>query len=295
MIRAAISSIFLLAALLQTYAAGNLEKTISQLLSQYDATIGVAVITSNDTLEINCNRTYPLASVMKFPQALAACDAMQEKGTPLDSIITLTKSDLHENTYSPIKELFPEGSEMTIDSLLFYSIALSDNNACDKIFSTFISPENTEKFLHKAGFNSFEVSVTENDMHHNPSAINGNSATPTDVAALFQRFANGKMLSGEYFHSVWNALVNCQTGTSQLKKPLPAGSIILHKTGTGFRDGNGRITAQNDAGWIRLPDGIEYSIAVFITDSAESDTTNSAIIAGISGIVCDYLNAHLPK
>ena len=295
MIRAAISSIFLLAALLQTYAAGNLEKTISQLLSQYDATIGVAVITSNDTLEINCNRTYPLASVMKFPQALAACDAMQEKGTPLDSIITLTKSDLHENTYSPIKELFPEGSEMTIDSLLFYSIALSDNNACDKIFSTFISPAATEEYLRKSGFESFTVSVTEDDMHRNPSAINSNSATPTDVAALFQRFADGKMLSGEYFRSVWNALVNCQTGTDQLKKPLPAGSIILHKTGTGFRDGNGRITAQNDAGWIRLPDGTEYSIAVFITGSAESDTTNSAIIAGISGIVCDYFNAHLPK
>ena len=284
MMRAAITIILLSAALTQISAADSLKQNIREFISQYDATVGVAVITDGDTTEINCGRTYPLASVMKFPQALAACDAMQEKGTPLDSIISLTKFDLHENTYSPIKELFPEGTEMPIDSLLFYSIAKSDNNACDKIFSTFISPAATEEYLRKSGFESFTVSVTEDDMHRNPSAINSNSATPTDVAALFQRFADGKMLSGEYFRSVWNALVNCQ-----------AGSIILHKTGTGFRDGNGRITAQNDAGWIRLPDGTEYSIAVFITGSAESDTTNSAIIAGISGIVCDYFNAHLPK
>lgn len=295
MMRAAITIILLSAALTQISAADSLKQNIREFISQYDATVGVAVITDGDTTEINCGRTYPLASVMKFPQALAACDAMQEKGTPLDSIISLTKSDLHGNTYSPLRELYPKGTNLTIDSLLFYSIALSDNNACDKIFSTFISPAATEEYLRKSGFESFTVSVTEDDMHRNPSAINSNSATPTDVAALFQRFADGKMLSGEYFRSVWNALVNCQTGTDQLKKPLPAGSIILHKTGTGFRDGNGRITAQNDAGWIRLPDGTEYSIAVFITGSAESDTTNSAIIAGITRIVCDYFNAHLPK
>lgn len=290
-----IIALLLSAVFSQAHSADSLENAIRRFAGQYDATVGVAVIAGGDTTEINCGHAYPLASVMKFPQALAACDAMQEKGTPLDSIISLTKSDLHGNTYSPLRELYPKGTNLTIDSLLFYSIALSDNNACDKIFSTFISPAATEEYLRKSGFESFTVSVTEDDMHRNPSAINSNSATPTDVAALFQRFADGKMLSGEYFRSVWNALVNCQTGTDQLKKPLPAGSIILHKTGTGFRDGNGRITAQNDAGWIRLPDGTEYSIAVFITGSAESDTTNSTIIAGISGIVCDYFNAHLPK
>lgn len=293
--RAAITIILLSAALTQISAADSLKQNIREFISQYDATVGVAVIAGGDTTEINCGHAYPLASVMKFPQALAACDAMQEKGIPLDSTITLTKSDLHENTYSPLRELYPDGTSLTIDSLLHFSIAKSDNNACDKIFSTFVSPAATEEYLRKSGFGSFTVSVTEDDMHRDPSAINGNSATPTDVAALFYRFAKGKMLSGEYFRSVWNALENCQTGTDQLKKPLPAGSIILHKTGTGFRDGSGRITAQNDAGWIRLPDGTEYSIAVFITGSAESDTTNSAIIAGISGIVCNYFNAHLPK
>ena len=98
MMRAAITIILLSAALTQISAADSLKQNIREFISQYDATVGVAVITDGDTTEINCGRTYPLASVMKFPQALAACDAMQEKGTPLDSIISLTKSDLHGNT-----------------------------------------------------------------------------------------------------------------------------------------------------------------------------------------------------
>ena len=282
-------TVLLSAAFIHINAVDRLKASVEQFISRYDAEIGVAVITGNDTVEINCNRTYPLASVVKFPQALAACDMMQKNGTPLDSVITITKADLHENTYSPMRLLHPEGTETTIDSLLYYSIALSDNNACDKIFSTFVSPEATEEYLRKSGFESFTVSVTEEDMHRDPSAINGNSATPTDAAALFLRFAEGKMLSEEYFRSVWNALENCQTGVGQLKKPLPEGSVILHKTGTGFRNGNGRISAQNDAGYIRLPDGTEYAIAVLITNSAESDSVNSSIIAGISEIVSAYL------
>ena len=282
-------TVLLSAAFIHINAADRLKASVEQFISRYDAEIGVAVITGNDTVEINCNRTYPLASVVKFPQALAACDMMQKNGTPLDSVITITKADLHENTYSPMRLLHPEGTETTIDSLLYYSIALSDNNACDKIFNLFASPSETQKYLHEAGLNSFTVSATENDMHLQPSSISQNSASPTDAAMLFKLFADKKLISGKYFNSVLNALKECKTGQDQLRKNLPAGSEILHKTGTGFRNGNGRISAQNDAGYIRLPDGTEYAIAVLITNSAESDSVNSSIIAGISEIVSAYL------
>lgn len=288
MIRHIATIVTLSAAFFHVCAADSLFAEINKFVSGFDATVGVAVITATDTIEINCDRTYPLASVMKFPQALAACEVMQENGISVDSVVTMTKSDLHENTYSPICQIFPGGVSLTIDSLFSFSIAQSDNNACDKIFSMLISPSETESYLHGLGYRSFAIAVTEDDMHRNPYTIRANSASPVDVAALFKKFADGQLISGEYYKSVRNALKNCQTGIDQLHKPLAADDIILHKTGTGFRGKDGRITAQNDAGWICLSDGTEYAIAVMITDSAEDDATNSAIIAGVSGIVRDY-------
>ena len=46
--------------------------------------------------------------------------------------------------------------------------------------------------------------------------------------------------------------------------------------------------ADNDIGFVRLPDGREYSIAVFVMDSREDDRTNAAVIARISRLVYDY-------
>ncbi|MFR6429750.1 MAG: class A beta-lactamase, partial [Parabacteroides merdae] len=44
----------------------------------------------------------------------------------------------------------------------------------------------------------------------------------------------------------------------------------------------------NDIGFVLLPDGRTYSIAVFVKDSEESFAENSKIIADISRIVYEY-------
>ena len=51
------------------------------------------------------------------------------------------------------------------------------------------------------------------------------------------------------------------------------------------RSPEGVKTGDNDAGVITLPDGRRCYLAVFIKDSAESDTVNAATIAGITKII----------
>lgn len=64
---------------------------------------------------------------------------------------------------------------------------------------------------------------------------------------------------------------------------------IGHKTGTGDRNDKEQQVACNDIGFVLLPDGHAYSIAVFVKDSAENNQENSKIIADISRIVYEYI------
>ena len=66
------------------------------------------------------------------------------------------------------------------------------------------------------------------------------------------------------------------------------GVTLGHKTGTSDRDALGRAIGTNDVGFVLLPDGRRYVIAVFVKDSHESDEANEALIADISRIVYEH-------
>ena len=81
-----------------------------------------------------------------------------------------------------------------------------------------------------------------------------------------------------------------RTGLDRLAFPiLPTNALIGHKTGTGFPTPEGRISAVNDCGYVNLPNGTRYSIAVFVADSNYDIATTSAIIAEVSKIVLEGL------
>lgn len=61
------------------------------------------------------------------------------------------------------------------------------------------------------------------------------------------------------------------TGKDKLKAGLPPAIVLGHKTGSSDRDESGLKAGDNDMGFVRLPDGSRYSIAVFVKDSKEDD------------------------
>ena len=72
---------------------------------------------------------------------------------------------------------------------------------------------------------------------------------------------------------------------AKLPAPLKeSGAVIGHKTGSGYRLPDGRLSACNDIGFVTLPDGRTYFIAVFIKDSALTDAENDRLITDISAI-----------
>lgn len=276
--------------------AGELEIAVKEYIADFPAEVGVAVIIdSKDTVTVNSTMAYPLASVVKFPQAVAALGKMEEEGIPLDSLLVIAPADLHANTYSPMRDAFPDATRMTIADLFHYSIALSDNNACDKIFSAVISPMECDRYIRQIGIAGVQVAVTEEDMHADIQSTYSNAATPLAIASLFDRLATGMLLGDDSRTFLLNTLAGCRTGADKLPKPLSGKDCLLcHKTGNAPKNAKGEIIADNDAGLVFLPCGRHYAIAVFVKDSRADSGSNAALIAGISSLVYEFVTAWKP-
>lgn len=66
--------------------------------------------------------------------------------------------------------------------------------------------------------------------------------------------------------------------------------VIGHKTGTGDRNSQGRIIGINDVGYVHLPDGRRYTVAVFVADSAEDAPATARMIADLSAIIYRHIS-----
>lgn len=275
----------------------HLEKTLAQFVSDKDATIGIAVIIDNsDTVSVNGNRQFPMLSVYKFPIALAYADFCHSTGLKLNRPIRITKEDLHLGTYSPMTEKILTSSRLSTDSismpsirLLEYMLQQSDNNASDIILRSIGGPAAVGSFLSLADISGINVMNYENEMHIDTSLCYSNSSSPLAMAALLDHF--DRKSNDSISLEIKRIMESCQTGTERLPKPMPqANAIIGHKTGTGFTLPDGRLMAVNDAGYVHLPDGRHYSIAVFIENSALTMPDTEALIAEISQLVLTATN-----
>ena len=148
----------------------SLQPRISDFLKNKKATVGVSVLTEKgDTILYNNNLRYPLLSVFKYHVALAVLDKMEHAGTPLDSILHISSSQLQKNTYSPLRDKYPnQDISISLRDLLKYSVSLSDNNACDILIDYAGGISKVDSYIRKLGIKNFHLSETENTMYQEP-------------------------------------------------------------------------------------------------------------------------------
>jgi len=269
----------------------SLRRKISEIISSYDAVTGIAVInlSTNDTLTINGNEKFPMQSVYKFPLALAVLNQVDNGKFSLDEKILIKKSDLLENTWSPLRDKYPRGNiYLTPDELLTYTVSQSDNNACDILFRLMGGTGEVHKYIHSLGIKDISIAATEEEMHRDWDTQFTNWCKPYAMALLFKNFREGKILSEKLNNYLWDKLVDTPTGLKRIKGLLPDGTIVAHKTGTFFTNEEGITSAINDAGIIILRDGNEIVIVVFVSNSREDFDTNEKIIAEVSKAVWDF-------
>lgn len=266
----------------------NLQKELERYVGDKDAAIGIAVIINDrDTISISGDRHFPMLSVYKFPIALAYAewDNISSVNSP-DSIL-VRKEDMHPDTYSPMRDEFEieDSSRVALTDVMAYALQKSDNNASDLLIKQAGGIKNIQMALRHIGADGINVVSTEDEMHQDNSLCYQNSSTPKAMASLMNYFEKGYP-DNKVSLNIRRYMETCTTGLDRLPKPLlNTGAVIGHKTGTGFILPDGRLMAVNDAGYVILPDGNSYSIAVFIENSGYSMPETEAIIAEISEIV----------
>ncbi len=271
----------------------SLKKEIIQITKGKNATVAVSVLDfeTNKSINVNGDEKLPMLSVFKFHIALAVLDLVDQEKLNLDQKIFIKKSELLENTWSPIREKYPNGDiEMPLSELIKYTVAQSDNNGCDILLRLIGGTETVQNFINSKGIKNFQIQANEEEMHQSFKVMYANFTTTSSANNLLKKFYDGKVISKSATDFLMKIMIETTTGTNKILALLPKGTEVAHKTGSSGKDNKGLTIAENDIAIITLPNGKHYAISVFVSDSMENSETNTKMIADISKIVFDYFS-----
>jgi len=293
--RSFLLSLFLFTSVFNSAQFNQQRAKIENIISKADGKVGVAVIDlqTHDTLTVNGHEHFPMQSVYKFPLAIAVLHRIDEGKLKLNQKIKIKKSDLLPNTWSLLRVKYPTGNvKLPIDEIIKFTVSQSDNNGCDILFRLLGGTTVVDKFIKKVGISGMSVVYTEEEMHKAWTAQYSNYSTPLAMGELLYKFAKGNILSKSNRDYLMEVMISTTTGTGRIKGLLPDGTIAAHKTGSSGTNEVGLTSATNDAGIVTLPDGKQFAIVVFVSDSKDEDNVRDGIIANITKIIWDGYTAH---
>ncbi|SFH82768.1 class A beta-lactamase, subclass A2 [Halpernia frigidisoli] len=271
----------------------DLESQINKIIAGKNATVGVSILGIDKPFVLNMNgeKHLPMQSVFKFHIALAVLNLVDEGKLDLIQKILVKKTDLLENTWSPIREKYPNGNvELTLAEIIKYTVAQSDNNGCDILLKLIGGTKTVQGFINSKGVKDFQIKFNEEEMHQDWKAQYENYSSTNSIVKLLKDFHGGKIVSKSSTDFLMKIMIGTSTGTNKLIAFLPENIIIAHKTGSSGKNNAGITGAENDMGIVTLPNGNHYAICVFVSNSKETEEVNCKMIADISKLTFDHFN-----
>ena len=266
--------------------AQTLQDKVNRVVSESRADVGVAISTlsGDERATFQADKPFPMLSVYKFPVVLAFLHEVDRGHFGLDDTLWIKPSYLPPGTHSPLRDKYPGGQvHVSLREIVSDTLVLSDNNGCDILLRLLGGPERVDKYLEQAGITGMTIGATEAEMHRNRENVFKNRATPDSSNQLLRLFYEKKLLKPETQAFLWKLMQDSLTGPGRLRAPLPAGTVLIHKTGTGDPSATDGITV-NDVGILLLPDGKPVFISVFITRSPDAILETEKMIAALSQV-----------
>lgn len=276
----------------QAQTKNALTQHILKRIASEKAEVGVAISSEDGrtTVFINGDKHFPMQSVFKLPLAFYVLSEIDKGNFSLEDKIKISQEELLPNTWSPIREKYPEGTEMSLRNLLKYTVAQSDNNGADILLKMIGGPAKVEEYIHATGIQEMAIKHNEEEMHQDWQTQFNNWTSPKAANALLRKFyINDQHFLGKTaYRFIWKILQETQTGTEKIKGDLPRGTVVAHKTGHSGANEKGITAADNDIGVVTLPHGAHFFISVFITNSSEDAETHQELTADIAKLAWDY-------
>jgi beta-lactamase class A len=274
-----------------TEAYHSLFTDLQNYCQQYSAKIGIGYknLKTGETLFLHNDKVYPTMSVYKFHLALYILHLVDQKRLTIDTIIHIKRSELSQNTWSPmLKDKKGNEIALSVKELIEYSVGKSDNNACDILFELAGGPAKVHEYFGKLGIKKMGIHATEKEMHDNPASMFTNFTNPAAAIEVLTRFHAGTLLSKNSNDILFSIMRNSENPSTRIKAGLPASAKLAHKTGTGDIVDN-KIFAVNDIGIVECENSNQYAICVFVHQAAMKEYEQcDAIIAEISRKIYNY-------
>ncbi|KAB1231496.1 CGA/CIA family class A beta-lactamase [Chryseobacterium viscerum] len=285
--------LFLLISAFSFAQTSILEQKINSILKNKKATVGVSVLGFENGFKYdkNADKKLPMQSVFKFHIAAAVLNAVDQGKLSLDQKIVLNKSNLLENTWSPLRDKYPEGSAgIPLSEVIEYTVAKSDNNGCDILLKLLGGTQTVQKFMDSKGVKGFQIKYNEEAMHKDWNVQYENYSTTKSAVDVLKKFYDGKLLSKKSTDYLMKVMWSTSTGLNKMVEQLPKNTPVARKTGASGKNKAGLTGAENEIGIVTLPNGKHYALTVFVSNSMETDAVNCRMISDISKEVWQYFN-----
>ena len=255
----------------------------------FDVGVAISYIEQGIEHQINADRPYHLASVVKVPIMVEAFRQIEVEGTlSLDERVGLR--DGFKLSGTGILKFLDEGLSPTVRDLITLMIIISDNTATDTLLERLGGPLRVDSTMKSLGLRDIHTKMTirqahwDRGMRREPlvdpreaakarremqlvyesacftASPEGNSASPGAMNDLLCRIFGGEIWSRGACEAMMDVMYK-QQRNMRIPSKLPRGALVAHKTGT--------ITgAANDAGIIEIGEGNHCALTVFVRDEA---------------------------
>jgi beta-lactamase class A len=284
-------SFLLTAPLLSFSQKEKFQKQIDQIIKSSSGIVGFAVmgLESGEEYVVNGSHKFPMQSVFKFPLAMAVLDQVDQGKLRLDQKIHVAKADLLPNTWSPLRDKYPDGEvDIALSEIVALTVSLSDNNGCDILFRLLGGPGQVDKYMKGLLVDGIAIVATEAEMSRHWDVQFTNWCTPSAMLRLLEVFYSGKKLSPTSHAFLMKVLVETTTAPNRLRGMLPKETVVAHKTGTSGANDRGIAAATNDVGIITLPNGKHLAIVAFVSNSNQRTEDRDLVIARLTKSAFDY-------
>lgn len=269
-----------------------LRTQIEQIATAAKGRVGVAAVLleTGDSVSIDPVGHFPMQSVYKLPIGMAVMKQVDAGKIQLDQKVRISKEEFIGRTHhTPIRDLYPDGIELSVSDLMGWMLKESDGTASDMLMALAGGPSVIQAYLSELKITDMIVLDTEKTFSQDSSAQYRNWATPEASVALLRALQERRGLSESSQALLLKLMIESSPGRKRLRGLLPAGTVVAHKTGTSGTE-KGVTAATNDIGIITLPNGRHVAIAVFVADSPADEKTREEVIAKIAKAVYDKWN-----
>lgn len=294
----------------------NVSQKIEKISQGLVGRIGVAAqeIGSGESITVNGDEAFVMASTYKVAIATTLLDRVDKGELKLSDLIDISQEMMVAGDNAIALNFVHPGIKLSVANLIEPMITESDNTATDACLKLAGGPEAVTKKLRSIGIteqrvdrytseilrdfyglpNKAYASVLAEALAKDPTLAAKqpdrnlefekeprDQSTPKAMLELLLAIDSGKVLSEKSREFLLDTMSRTRTGAGRLKGLLPKGTPVAHKTGT-----IGGVA--NDVGFVTLPDGRRFAIAVYTKSSTTPEPSRDRAIAEVSRTLYDF-------